>query len=529
MKPKSSVVLMTLLVLCAGALIAACHLPGGPPSTKGSLKITIGNNIAARTIVPPTEGTTATLYEVNGAGPNGAKFSTQTSGDPVTISGLALGQWTVSVDALNANADTIGHGESSATVAAGENSVTVSVLLASGSGNLSLTVNWNTGQVQGPGSVGASITPARGGSLQSLSFTGSDGSLSSATTGILPGYYILNLNLLDHAGNVVGSTTDLVWIVNAQTSTGSFDFTNAVNTGSIKVSITPLPNPLNASISRSGGSVSAVVANYSGTDLSYQWYMNGAAVGTNSNNYTLPSTPGCYWISVIVWTTNWAQAGSATANFQVGSSIPWIVGSWGPYIYAPYSDLLVISADGTFCTYNNYDGSGGVGMSGTWTLEGDLLTITLGGDGTAQITVDHVSDNQWSAVESSPGGPPAGTTFYRKGYEPGGSVFSQIPTVLVQGAWTDGTISTHNGMKLFSFTAPSAGSYQVSWKDMSDGGGYTGDVEPAAYRSDENTLIFIDHEGDYPSPQTVSMNADETIYIIIEASYSAGTFSVMVQ
>ena len=89
---------------------------------------------------------------------------------------------------------------------------------------MSLTVTWNTSQVQGPGSVSASITPVNGGSPQPLSFPpGIDGSLTSNTSGIAPGYYILNLSLRDHIGNVVGSTTDLVWIVNAQTSTGKFD------------------------------------------------------------------------------------------------------------------------------------------------------------------------------------------------------------------------------------------------------------------------------------------------------------------
>jgi len=328
MKSKSS--LLFAIALCATAILLACHPPGSPPLGKGSLRITIGNKINALTITPPTVGTTATLYKITGTGPNGSKFSTQTGGDPVTVPGLSLGQWNISVDALNAANDTIGHGESSTAVAAGENSVTVAVLLAtSGSGSLSLTVTWDPRQVQGPGGVSASITPVKGGFAPPLTaFTGTDGSLSSATSGILPGYYFLNLSLLDHAGNVVASTTDLVWIVNAQTSTGKFDFTNAVNTGSIKISITPLPNPLNVSIVQSGSTLSAVVANYSGTDLSYQWYMNGTPVGTNSSTYTLPSTPGCYWISVIVWTTDWAQAGSATTSYQIGNPVVNVEGYW---------------------------------------------------------------------------------------------------------------------------------------------------------------------------------------------------------
>jgi hypothetical protein len=67
---------------------------------------------------------------------------------------------------------------------------------------------------------------------------------------------------------------------------------------------------------------------------------------------------------------------------------------------------------------------------------------------------------------------------------------------------------------------------------MSDGGwrgGYTGDIEVAACRSDQVTLVFIEYEGDYPSPQTVPLGAGETIFIIVEGAYSSGTFGVMVQ
>jgi len=177
MRRKSFVFLMAFLVLCTGALMVACPPPGGPHLTKASLRIHIGNNIVARTIAPPSDATTVASYSVSGNGPNGASFGPlPVTGDSATVDGLAFGSWTVKVDALNAKGDIIGHGESSTTVASGDNSVTVSVLLASGWGSLSLTVTWKTSQVQGPGSVSASITSATGGSALPLTpFTGATG------------------------------------------------------------------------------------------------------------------------------------------------------------------------------------------------------------------------------------------------------------------------------------------------------------------------------------------------------------------
>ena len=193
---------------------------------------------------------------------------------------------------------------------------------------------------------------------------------------------------------------------------------------------------------------------------------------------------------------------------------PWIVGSWGPRTYAPFTDLLVIDADGTFYVYDNYDGTGGVKSSGTWSLEGDVLTM----NGTYQVTITKVSDNEWSEVGAAPS---FWNPHYRKGYEPEGSVFAQTATVLTESVSTPVTWVPYD-LKLCSFTASTAGDYNVSWS----GGG--SDKVVGAYKSDQVTSLFVNEAGSLPSPQTVSLGATEKIFIIVYGD-TGGPLDLMVQ
>ena len=194
----------------------------------------------------------------------------------------------------------------------------------------------------------------------------------------------------------------------------------------------------------------------------------------------------------------------------------WIVGFWvTEATYTPHSGVVVVRDDGTYSMYNNYACSGAPDVSGTWSLEDDILTV----DGTP-TTITKVSDDEWYEDSNPP--------LYRKGTEPGGSIFSQPETALAAGNWTDGDLPIQHSKKLYSFTSSSAGNYAVSWEDSSDGGSYTGDINVSAYETDEATEIFYDHNGTAP-PQTVALGDSEKIFIIVEASFSGGTYRLKVE
>ena len=192
--------------------------------------------------------------------------------------------------------------------------------------------------------------------------------------------------------------------------------------------------------------------------------------------------------------------GTGTDGPKPPPPTPWIVGSWGPRTHAPFTDMLVIQADGTFYVSDNYDGTGARKSSGTWSVEGDVFTM----NGTVQVAITKVSDNEWSEV----GAP---TPHYRKGYEPGGSVFAQTPTVLTESVWTQVTCAPYD-LKLCSFAASSAGDYNVTLYGSASG------KVVGAYKSDQVTSLFINEAGSLPSPQTVSLGATEKMFIIVYGS-----------
>jgi hypothetical protein len=186
----------------------------------------------------------------------------------------------------------------------------------------------------------------------------------------------------------------------------------------------------------------------------------------------------------------------------------WIIGSWVmDRPYAPYTDSSEFNENGT--AYHYLDGS--LAGTFTWSLNGNVLSFS---DGTAHfdVTVTKVSDNEFISDLGH---------FYRK--TPGDSIFAHAETALSAGGWIEGTISKGD-KKLYSFTAPSAGSYQIAWEDSQNGAAYTGSVGVAAYKSDHVTPLFLNESR---PPQTVSLGAGEKIFVIVDGM-SSGTFRIMV-
>ncbi|MHB8108072.1 MAG: hypothetical protein ACYDH4_11700, partial [Candidatus Cryosericum sp.] len=148
----------SLSAVCIAAslvvLLAGCPNPLASVK-KASLTVSINNNINTRTLLPPISMDAAS-YTVTGAGPGGATFSQSTSGDPVTVEGLAFGTWTVTVSALNASGTVIGQGQAVAAVSMGQTAtVTIIVVPLDGTGDLDLSVTW-TASLQIP-SIQASL------------------------------------------------------------------------------------------------------------------------------------------------------------------------------------------------------------------------------------------------------------------------------------------------------------------------------------------------------------------------------------
>jgi formylglycine-generating enzyme required for sulfatase activity len=307
--------------------LAACGSPVTPTGSTGSLSISLTNSINGKTLIP-TISMDAASYTVTGTGPNSETFTATTTGGVVTKTALALGNWTIVVNTLNAAGTLIGTGTATATVATGATtSVSVPVTPVTGTGTLSLTVSWPAAQVSSP-SITASLTPALG-TAQSLAFAVSGATATYTNAAIGSGYYTLALTVNDN-GIAKAGAVEVVRIVTGQTTSGSYTFLGVNQTSDgITINITVnMQNPLDVAIAGASAtmnvgstrSLSASVSNYSG-NVSYVWYVNGASQATGAS-YSFGSglSAGYYRIDVVAFTADGTQTGSATTNIEVAAA-----------------------------------------------------------------------------------------------------------------------------------------------------------------------------------------------------------------
>ena len=296
--------------------------------TSGSLAVSVGNDINAKTLTPAIDMDAAS-FTLTGVGPGSATFSITTSSGTVTVDALAFGRWTVTVSAFNAAGTLIGQGEGTTQVHTGETTVlVVRVTPLQGTGTLDLAVDWNAEDIDIP-SLQAILTPALG-TARTLPFTLSDGHAEFSADDIPTGYHTLTLQLLDN-GIVAMGAVQVVRIVKDQETSGTFAFPHVNKPGgSIQVSITPdMQDPITVSISgiapqlTQGGSFTASASVPGGTgNVVYVWYLNGAS----------------YRVDVTAFTANGKRAGSATVEFQVVQAPPFTVVGFSPWTFDVSSD-----------------------------------------------------------------------------------------------------------------------------------------------------------------------------------------------
>jgi hypothetical protein len=305
------------------SILAAISCGLDPLDDTGAITLTIASPVP-KTIAPNFDMTIAS-YVVSGSGPSGKTFSLTTTSTSVVKKSLKTGAWTITVSAMNAEGNTICQGSGSVSVLGpGENvPLTVAVSPLAGNGSLTVTVKWNPSSVSNA-SVTGQLTPPTGSAIP-LTVSVSSGT-ATASASVPAGFYTMILHLLSSGVNVTGAV-EVAWIIQGQTTSGSYDFTNAVATGALSVGISIAnASPLTVALSGqksslSAGSsmtVTASASGYSG-NVTYVWYLNGKSFNTGSS-LTIGSglTAGSnYRLDVAAFSANGLQAGSATCAFTV--------------------------------------------------------------------------------------------------------------------------------------------------------------------------------------------------------------------
>jgi hypothetical protein len=318
---KLIIMLVSVLLIVAG-----CQL-----SSKGSIAVTIGETISAKTFLPDFD-TAIAQYHLIGEGPDGEGFDlTAKPGEEVFIDNLEFGLWKVTVYALNADGVIIGEGQDSAQVNTGETAkLDILVRPLVGTGALDLEVNWPGEDTQTP-SIRSAIIPAIGSDVLYPEFTINGGNQGTyLNPAIDTGYHTVIVQLYDNTVLTAGAV-EVARIIKDQTTYGVFTF-EEINEfgGAILINIRPEPSdPIDLSIL--GGDdlifpgdaplLTADAPDETG-NLVYVWYVNGEPVKTGSSiddpTYLFADYPvGVYRVDVTAFTADGKRGGSATKTIEV--------------------------------------------------------------------------------------------------------------------------------------------------------------------------------------------------------------------
>jgi hypothetical protein len=327
------------LVLALPVILSGCDLFNRDFSravdATGSLVLVLdGSTIPTRTIAPPNM--TAFQYDIELT--QGTTTITQLdwTSAAFTKNGLAPGVWTIRVTVEDSTGADIGAilgstaGTDTATVVVGTVvAKTVNVIPLTGTGGLSLTITWPVGVMTSPVTVGAWLVPEGAAGQYTtypITFTVDQGNRTATynvalSPGIATGYHTLLLQLAGSGGptEAVGwaesvrivSGVITTGTVSLQTGTGGLGLTVSVDMRNPITINWSTPSTPPTSITQGGNvtiTASPAQAAASGYAFSYQWYLEGAPLTTETSagltygpTYTDPALAvGEYTMCVVV-------------------------------------------------------------------------------------------------------------------------------------------------------------------------------------------------------------------------------------
>jgi hypothetical protein len=225
MKSQRFFMLMTI----AMALLAceAFHrIDPREETERGSLRLNVDAGSASRSLLP--DGATIVSYRAYGAGPGGV-----TVPDTASLTGtydfpsLALGQWTFTVDGLDAGGNLVATGSVELSIVEGATvNEVVRLGIAPGTGTLDLTITWPSDYTVD--AVAGTLMTLAGVTVRSFSLdvAANTATFSGSTQA---GSFVLSLSFVSGAGGdvVAAPRTESVTIMEGNTTSGTYALTAA--------------------------------------------------------------------------------------------------------------------------------------------------------------------------------------------------------------------------------------------------------------------------------------------------------------
>ncbi len=299
-------------------------------SASGAIKLQIANTQFTAKTIQPTIDMKIAYYNIACTGPEGSSpvQKTGVTDGAITIEALAIGTWSITIDAYNASGTNIAAGYASAAVKGGSTSeVMIEVLPLQGNGILKIGLSWPEQLIANP-AINGTLFSSNGNLFANLNFTLAGDKLAATYENLqIPaGYYCLTVQLCD-GSTAVWSGIEAVRILASQTSAGNYPLT--VDTidpveGGIGIIVVPIiQNPINITFAGQQselrqGTTMTVQATPSELVDSYKWYLNGVLLTDQTTPViTLGAglQPRPYRLDLMV--TKGSVLSSATLYFKV--------------------------------------------------------------------------------------------------------------------------------------------------------------------------------------------------------------------
>lgn len=320
-----------LIVLSLILLLFSCE------AEKESATLRVEMNDTRRTIKPGEEDLEIYGYKIIAVSPDGKESDPYyTYYSYINLEGLNVGKWTIKVYGFNENKEDLIYGESTVSLIAGKNTISVSLTSLVGEGSLSLKLDWKDSGLEDVKTI-HTVFKSQSGKEITLSPTTPVNGQSTINASNLPsGSYTLQITLYNSSSEKLYGATEAVRITNNTLTEGILiilknesDYTETTaginisdkNSLPVEVNIVGLESLIEANKSFTVAISVPATSKIREKDLNTVWHLDGVEVGYGSE-YTFQKgvKEGTHNITAITDTGEEGSVGSTTIQFYAAST-----------------------------------------------------------------------------------------------------------------------------------------------------------------------------------------------------------------
>ena len=317
---------MLLICLSLSVLLISCSLEVDNITDTGSITVAVNNSVRG---LEPTISLKTSQYKITLSGPGGERkeLSLNNEASETTANNLAVGEWTVTVEALNSDSVVIGNGSTTVQVKANQTSkASVTVSEIAGDGTLTVTLE---GENKNNSTYNLQIYKNENGTdelVKEQLFALDESNILKAQVTLSNGFYIFKI--ISSNTTETCPSPETVRIVKGDSLSTSYSLLES-NAGKITIAINNaiIPNPglslhLSSSNLQPGDSVTITASGLESGSYRYEWYVDKVKADGETSSLTLSNLEfeGEYEVCCIARSTSSGFVWSAAKNFEVSST-----------------------------------------------------------------------------------------------------------------------------------------------------------------------------------------------------------------